>query len=63
MRRNFSSGKICGEISAAGKFDEKFEIMVFTRFRPITVRGVVIGVAAVSSSFVVGVVVVVEIVS
>ena len=51
-----------------GKFDGKFvgkfdEIMVFTRFRPITVRGVVVDVAAVSSSFVVGVVVVVEIVS
>ena len=47
-----------------GKFDGKFdEIMVFTRFRPITVRGVVISVAAFSSSFVVGVVVVVEIVS
>jgi len=47
-----------------GKFDGQFdEIMVFTRFRPITVRGVVVDVAAVSSSFVVGVVVVVEIVS
>jgi len=59
-----AAGKFDGRKFDGRKFDGKFdEIMVFTRFRPITVRGVVISVAAFSSSFVVGVVVVVEIVS